>query len=74
MARSMETSLRRLQMDSVDVLHVHNRFTATRGEVPDSLSAEDTLGPVLETPIERSSKRARPGLSAYRRWTTMCLR
>ena len=46
--RSVEASLRRLRMDSVDVLHVHNRFTAQRGEAPDSLSAADALGPVLE--------------------------
>ena len=47
-ARSVENSLRRLRMDSVDVLHVHNRFTERRGEVTDSLSADDALGPVLE--------------------------
>ena len=65
-ARSMETSLRRLQMDSVDVLHVHNRFTATRGEVPDSLSAEDTLGPVLDAyrKVQQSGKTRFIGLSA----------
>jgi L-glyceraldehyde 3-phosphate reductase len=47
-ARSVENSLRLLRMDSVDVLHVHNRFTERRGEVTDSLSAEDALGPVLD--------------------------
>ena len=47
-ARSVEHSLRLLRMDSVDVLHVHNRFTERRGEVTDSLSAEDALGPVLD--------------------------
>ncbi len=47
-ARSVDNSLRRLRMDSVDVLHVHNRFTERRGEVPDSLSTNDALGPVLE--------------------------
>ena len=46
--RSVETSLRRLRRDTVDVLHVHNRFTERRGEVPHSLSAEDALGPVLD--------------------------
>ena len=46
--RSVETSLRRLRRDAVDVLHVHNRFTERRGEAPHSLSAEDALGPVLE--------------------------
>ncbi len=45
--RSVEASLRRLRRDAVDVLHVHNRFTERRGEVPHSLSAEDALGPVL---------------------------
>ena len=47
-ARSVENSLRLLRMDSVDVLHVHNRFTERRGEVTDSLSAEDALGPILD--------------------------
>ena len=46
--RSVESSLRRLRMDSVEVLHVHNRFTLRRGDAPDSLSAGDALGPVLE--------------------------
>ena len=65
-ARSVETSLRRLQMDSVDVLHVHNRFTATRGEVPDSLSADDVLGPVLDAyrKVQEAGKTRFIGLSA----------
>ncbi len=65
-ARSMEASLRRLQRDSVDVLHVHNRFTATRGEVPDSLSAEDALGPVLDAyrKVQEAGKTQYIGLSA----------
>lgn len=46
---SVEASLRRLRMEAVDVLHVHNRFTQNRGESPDSLSAQDALGPVLES-------------------------
>ena len=45
--RSVETSLRRLRRDSVDALHVHNRFTEHRGEAADSLSGDDALGPVL---------------------------
>ena len=45
--RSVVASLRRLRRDSVDVLHVHNRFTEGRGEAPHSLSADDALGPVL---------------------------
>ncbi len=65
-ARSVEASLRRLQRDSVDVLHVHNRFTATRGEVPDSLSAEDVLGPVLDAyrKVQQAGKTRFIGLSA----------
>ena len=45
---SVETSLRRLRREAVDVLHVHNRFTPRRGDLPHSLSADDALGPVLE--------------------------
>jgi aryl-alcohol dehydrogenase-like predicted oxidoreductase len=46
--RSVDASLRRLRRDAVDILHIHNRLTPRRGERPDSLSAEDVLGPVLE--------------------------
>ena len=46
--RSMETSLRLLKRDSVDILHVHNRFTEKRGDTPDSLDADDVTGPVLD--------------------------
>ena len=64
--RSVETSLRRLRRDSVDVLHVHNRFTATRGEAPNSLSADDVLGPVLDAyrEVQRQGKTRYIGLSA----------
>lgn len=64
--RSVDASLRRLRLDSVDVLHVHNRFTFQRGEVPDSLSAEDALGPVLEAyrAVQRAGKTRFIGLSA----------
>ena len=64
--RSVEASLRRLQMDSVDVLHVHNRFTLTRGEASDSLSADDVLGPVLEAyqRVQREGKTRFIGISA----------
>ena len=64
--RSVEASLRRLRMDSVDVLHVHNRFTAQRGEAPDSLSAADALGPVLEAyqKVQAAGKTHFIGLSA----------
>ena len=64
--RSVETSLRRLRRDSVDVLHVHNRFTEHRGEVADSLSADDVLGPVLDAyrAVQRAGKTRFIGLSA----------
>jgi aryl-alcohol dehydrogenase-like predicted oxidoreductase len=64
--RSVEGSLRRLRMDAVDVLHIHNRFTLRRGEVPDSLSADDVLGPVLEAylGVQRAGKTRFIGLSA----------
>jgi predicted aldo/keto reductase-like oxidoreductase len=45
---SVEASLRRLRREMVDVLHVHNRFTPRRGNLPHSLSADDALGPVLD--------------------------
>ncbi len=47
-SRSVEGSLRRLRRDAVDILQVHNRLTPQRGDSPNSLSAEDVLGPVLE--------------------------
>jgi aryl-alcohol dehydrogenase-like predicted oxidoreductase len=45
---SVEASLRRLRRETVDVLHIHNRFTPRRGDLPHSLSADDALGPVLD--------------------------
>lgn len=64
--RSVDSSLRRLRRDSVDVLHVHNRFTERRGEVADSLSAADALGPVLEAyrGVQQAGKTRYIGLSA----------
>ena len=64
--RSMETSLRLLKRDSVDILHVHNRFTENRGDTPNSLSAEDVMGPVLEAyqAVQQSGKTRFIGLSA----------
>ena len=64
--RSVDASLRRLRRDSVDVLHVHNRFTERRGEVPNSLSADDVLGPVLDAyrAVQRAGKTRFIGLSA----------
>ena len=64
--RSMETSLRLLKRESVDVLHVHNRFTENRGDVPNSLSADDVLGPVLDAyrAVRQAGKTRFIGLSA----------
>ena len=64
--RSVEISLRRLRRDSVDVLHVHNRFTEGRGEVADSLSGDDVLGPVLDAyrSVRQAGKTRFIGLSA----------
>ena len=48
------------------MLHVHNRFTEQRGEVPDSLSGDDVLGPVLNAyrAVQRAGKTRFIGLSA----------
>ena len=64
--RSMETSLRLLKRDSVDILHVHNRFTENRGDVPNSLSADDVMGPVLKAyqAVQQAGKTRFIGLSA----------
>jgi aryl-alcohol dehydrogenase-like predicted oxidoreductase len=64
--RSVDISRRRLRRDSVDVLHVHNRFTEHTGEVADSLSADDVLGPVLDAyrAVQRAGKTRFIGLSA----------
>ena len=64
--RSMETSLRLLKRDSVDILHVHNRFTENRGDVQNSLSADDVMGLVLEAyqAVQQAGKTRFIGLSA----------
>jgi len=64
--RSVEASLQRLRMEAVEVLHVHNRFTQNRGDSPDSLSAEDALGPLLEVfqKIQQAGKTKFIGVSA----------
>ena len=64
--KSVDASLRRLRMDAVDVLHIHNRFTLQRGDTPDSLSSDDVLGPVLDAykNIQRAGKTRYIGLSA----------
>ncbi len=65
-SRSVDASLRRLGMTAVDVLHVHNRFTLHGGEAPDSLSADDVLGPVLEAyrKVQQAGKTRFIGVSA----------
>ena len=64
--RSVEASLRLLKRDSVDILHVHNRFTENRGDTPNSLCADDVLGPVLEAyrSVQQAGKTRFIGLSA----------
>src|SRR5919198_1066578 len=63
---SVEASLRRLRRETVDVLHVHNRFTPRRGDLPHSLSAHDALGPVLDAyqQMQYSGKTRFIGISA----------
>ena len=65
-ARSVDASLARLKTDMVEVLHVHNRFTEHRGDSPDSLSADDALGPVLEAfqKLQKAGKAKFIGISA----------
>jgi len=64
--RSMETSLKLLKRDSVDILHVHNVFTEERNETRNTLSADDVLGPVLEAyqSVQKAGKTRFIGLSA----------
>jgi aryl-alcohol dehydrogenase-like predicted oxidoreductase len=63
---SIEASLRRLRREMVDVLHVHNRFTPQRGDLPHSLSADDALGPVLDAyrQMQHTGKTRFIGISA----------
>ena len=64
--RSVEASLRRLRRETVDVLHVHNRFTPRRGDLSHSLSAADALGPVLDAyrQMQHTGKTRFIGISA----------
>lgn len=64
--RSMETSLKLLKRDSVDILHVHNVFTEKRDETRNTLSGDDVLGPVLEAyqAVQKAGKTRFIGLSA----------
>src|SRR5215470_9088333 len=63
---SVEASLQRLRRETVDVLHIHNRFTPRRGDLPDSLSAADALGPVLDAyrQMQHTGKTRFIGISA----------
>src|SRR3989475_8738861 len=45
---SVEASLRRLRRETVDVLHVHNRFTPRRGGPAHSPSAPQAPGPGVD--------------------------
>ena len=64
--RSVEKSLKLFKRDSIDILHVHNRFTEKRGETLNSLAAEDVMGPVLEAykVAQQAGKTKFIGLSA----------
>ena len=64
--RSLETSLKLLKRDSIDILHVHNRFTEKRGETLNSLAAKDVMGAVLEAyrVAQQAGKTRFIGLSA----------
>ena len=64
--RSVEKSLKLLKRDSIDILHVHNRFTEKRGEILNSLAAKDVMGPVLEAyrVAQQAGKTRFIGLSA----------
>lgn len=46
--RSFEASLRRLQLDSVTLLQLHNSITLNRGDLHTSITPGDVLGGVLE--------------------------
>ena len=64
--RSVETSLKLLKRDSIDILHVHKRFTEKRGETLNSLAAKDVMGAVLEAyrVTQQAGKTRFIGLSA----------
>src|SRR3989441_2265983 len=63
---SVEASLRRLRREAVDVLHVHNRFTPRRGDLPPSLSAHESPGPGLGAypPMQHTGETRFIGISA----------
>src|SRR5262249_28570696 len=65
---SVEASLRRLRRGTVDVLHVHNRFTPRRGGPPPShaAAAAPRLGPVLDAyqQMQHTGKTRFIGISA----------
>ncbi len=64
--RSVDASLARLQRDSVDVLHVHNRFTEKREPAINGITGDDVLGPVLDAyrETQQAGKTRYIGLSA----------
>ena len=64
--RSVESSLARLRRDSVDVLHVHNRFAEHRVASLNAITGDDVLGPVLDAyrEMQHQGKTSYIGLSA----------
>ena len=64
--RSVDASLSRLRRDSVDVLHVHNRFTEHRVAALNGITGDDVMGPVLDAyrEVQQAGKTRFIGLSA----------
>ena len=64
--RSVDASLARLRRDSVDVLHVHNRFTEHRVPALNAITGDDVMGPVLDAyrATQQDGKTRYIGLSA----------
>ena len=64
--RSVGASLSRLRRDSVDVLHVHNRFTEHRVAALNGITGDDVMGPVLDAyrEVQQAGKTRFIGLSA----------
>ena len=54
--RSVETSLRRMGRESVDLIQLHNRITRQRQAEDPSLTVQDVLGEVVETFRELQSQ------------------
>jgi aryl-alcohol dehydrogenase-like predicted oxidoreductase len=68
---SVEASLRRLRRETVDVLHIHNRFTP--GGVTGPMRCR-LMMPWAQywRPTTRCNTQGRPGSLAYRPWNRMC--